>query len=330
LLANFYEVRHYSSELKGDWESVLLKATNATLMHDRAFLAYHPADKFQDCSVILYKDNIPIAVFPGHREEDLVYSHNGLSYGGLIHTPCSFNQKLEYYKFMMKHYDSLGINSLHIKETPSIYDANHDESTAYIMHLAQAEIIQMELSLAIKLPLRVTNKGRKANIKQANLAKLEIIESNDPSAFWEELLLPNLENRYNKKPTHSKEEMVFLMKKFTKNIRQFNVYKDNQIIAGATVYFSPNCMHTQYLASNKQGRDLHALDALIKYLCDNFAAKRQFLDFGHSNENRGLNINKSLFRWKESFGANSFIHRHFQVPVSGWHSLDKAYNFPTF
>ncbi|GEO19524.1 hypothetical protein [Cyclobacterium qasimii] len=317
----------YSSKVKEDWKRVLLKATNATLMHDRAFLAYHPTGKFQDCSVIVYKDNAPVAVFSAHREGKLVYSHKGLSFGGLIHTPCSFNQKLECYNSLLRHFDSLEVNSLQIKETPSIYDVNHDESTAYIMHLAQAEIIQMELSLAIKLPLRVTNKGRKANIKQANLAKLEIIESKDPDLFWEELLLPNLDNRYNKKPTHSKEEMVFLMKKFPQNIRQFNVYKENQVLAGATVYFTPNCLHTQYLASNKQGRDQHALDALIQYLCENFAGKRQFLDFGHSNENQGLNINRSLFKWKESFGASSIVHRHYQVPVRGWKSLDNLYNY---
>tara|TARA_R110001592_G_scaffold105385_3_gene296333 strand:+ start:104636 stop:105553 length:918 start_codon:yes stop_codon:yes gene_type:complete len=302
-------------------------ATNATLMHDRAFLDYHPSGKFQDCSVIVYKDNAPVAVFSAHRKGKLVYSHKGLSYAGLIHKPSSFNQKLNCYQYLLKYYDSLGINTLQIKETPSIYDFNPNESTAYIMHLAQGEIIQMELSLAIKLPLRVTNKGRKANIKQANLAKLEIIESKNPNIFWEELLLPNLENRYGKQPTHCKEEMAFLMGKFPQNIRQFNVYKDDQVLAGATVYLTPNCLHTQYLASNRQGREQHALDALIQYLCENFAGKRQFLDFGHSNENQGLNINRFLFKWKESFGANSIVHNHFQVPVSGWKRLEDVYNY---
>ncbi|AKP53007.1 hypothetical protein [Cyclobacterium amurskyense] len=329
MVSDNYEVKLYSPELIGDWKKVLHGATNATLMHDRDFLAYHPSGKFQDCSVILYKNSLPKAVFAAHKEGSVVYSHKGLSYGGLIHIPCSINQKLEQFKVLLKFYDSLGIESLEIKETPSIYELIKEESTAYIMHLAQAKIIQMELSLAINLPLRVTHKGRKANIKQAEFVGLQIIESCDPDLFWEELLLPNLANRYNKRPTHTKEEMGYIMKCFPNNIRQFNVYKDKNIIAGATVYLTSNCLHTQYLASNQQGRKLHALDFLIKYLSENFSDQRKLLDFGHSNENNGLSINKSLFRWKESFGAKPYVHKHFLVPTNAWHALDTVYTKPS-
>lgn len=326
MISNFsdYEVRHYFSDLEQDWKVVLNSALNATLMHERNFLAYHSPDKFEDFSVLIYRDNLPVAVFPAHREDRVVHSHKGLSYGGLIHRPCSFNQKLEMFKSLLKHYESLGIRYLQIKETPSFYGTKPDEATIYLMHLVGAKTIQMELSLAIKLPMQVRHKGRKANLKQAALANLEIKEAPGPDEFWEELLLPNLEKRYQKKPTHSKQEMVFLMERFPENIRQFNVYKENSLVAGATVFFTNNCLHTQYLASNQQGRNLHALDALVKYLCENYAGKRPFFDFGHSNENNGKTINSLLFRWKESFGGSSFAHRHFLVSVSAWHNLDKV------
>jgi hypothetical protein len=326
LVSNFfgYEVKQYFSDLKEDWKEVLQSASNATLMHERSFLAYHSPDKFEDFSVMMYRDNLPVAVFPAHREDQIVHSHKGLSYGGLIHKPCSFNQKLAMFKSLLRHFESLGIDSLQIKETPSFYNLRPDEATTYLMHLLHAKTIQMELSLAIKLPMQVRHKGRKANLKQAAFTKLEIQEANRPEEFWDELLLPNLTKRYQTKPTHSKQEMAFLMKKFPENIRQFNVYKENSLIAGATIYFSANCLHTQYLASNELGRNLHALDALVKYLCENQAGKRKYFDFGHSNENNGTTINPSLFRWKESFGASAFIHRHYLVPVGAWHKLDKV------
>ncbi|WP_460515395.1 hypothetical protein [Cyclobacterium sediminis] len=316
---------HYSPDLKKDWGRVLQKATNATLMHERDFLAYHPSGKFQDCSVILYGNGKPVAVFAAHREGKTVYSHQGLSYAGLIQVPCSFDQKIEQFKALMKYFESLGLSHLQIKATPAFYNSTQEEAMVYIMHLSNAEIIQMELSLTINLPLAVKNKGRKANIKQAGRQDLIIIESNEVKSFWEALLLPNLQNRYQTAPTHSHEEMSFLMEKFPGKIRQFNVFKDGLMVAGATVYFSKNCIHTQYLASNSQGRKLNALDALVNYLGNTFAEKYKFLDFGHSNENLGLNINKGLFRWKESFGANSFVHRHYMVPVDGWKKLNKVY-----
>ena len=89
---------HYSPDLIKDWGRVLQKATNATLMHEREFLAYHPSDKFQDCSVILYENSKPMAVFAAHKEGEMVYSHQGLSYAGLIQVPCSFDQKIEQFK----------------------------------------------------------------------------------------------------------------------------------------------------------------------------------------------------------------------------------------
>lgn len=316
---------HYSPDLKKDWGRVLQKATNATLMHERDFLAYHSPGKFQDCSVILYNNSKPVAVFAAHREGEMVYSHQGLSYAGLIQVPCSFDQKLEQFKALMKYFEGLGISHLQIKETPAFYNSIKDEAMDYIMHLTNAKSTQMELSLTINLPLEVKNKGRKANIKQASRQDLKIIESNEVKNFWETLLLPNLQNRYQTVPTHSCEEMTFLMDKFPGKIRQFNVIKDGLMVAGATVYFSKNCIHTQYLASNSKGRKLHALDALVNYLGNTFAEKYPILDFGHSNENLGLNINKDLFRWKESFGANSFVHRHYKVPVVGWRKLDRVY-----
>lgn len=318
---------HYSPDLIKDWGRVLQKATNATLMHEREFLAYHPSDKFQDCSVILYENSKPMAVFAAHKEGEMVYSHQGLSYAGLIQVPCSFDQKIEQFKALMKYFESLGLSHLQIKETPAFYNSTREEAMDYIMHLTNAKITQMELSLTINLPLAVKNKGRKANIKQASRQDLIITESNEVKSFWEALLLPNLQNRYRKLPTHSHEEMAFLMDRFPGKIRQFNVFKDGLMVAGATVYFSKNCMHTQYLASNSKGRKLHALDALVNYLATTFSEKYSFLDFGHSNENQGQKINKDLFRWKESFGANSFVHRHYKVPVEGWRKLDKIYNF---
>lgn len=255
----------------------------------------------------------------------MVYSHQGLSYAGLIQVPCSFDHKLEQFKALMKYFESLGLSHLQIKETPAFYNSIQDEAMDYIMHLTNAKTTQMELSLTINLPLEVKNKGRKANIKQASRQNLKIIESNEVKSFWDALLLPNLQNRYQTVPTHSYEEMTFLMDKFPGKIRQFNVFKEGLMVAGATVYFSKNCIHTQYLASNSKGRELHALDALVNHLANTFTGKYSFLDFGHSNENQGLSINKGLFRWKESFGAKSYIHRHYKVPVETWRNLDRVY-----
>jgi hypothetical protein len=59
------------------------KAQNATFLHHRNFMDYH-SDRFSDASVMVFKANKLIAVLPANYNEDVVYSHQGLSYGGLI------------------------------------------------------------------------------------------------------------------------------------------------------------------------------------------------------------------------------------------------------
>ncbi len=320
------QVKAYTPELAGDWQEVLQGAPNATLMHQRSFLAYH-GNRFQDASVLIYSKNRPVAVFAAHREEKEVYSHQGLSYSGLIHEPCSFDQELQLYLQLLRYYEEQGISQLQIKATPSFYGVGFQESLSYIMQLANAETSQMELSLAIPLPLKVRHKGRKATIRQASKSGLEIREEDDVGLFWDKLLLPNLQNRYQKAPTHSKDQMRYLKARHPETIRQFTVYREGTPLAGATVFLTPNCLHTQYLASNEEGRDLHALDWLIHYLCTTQAAGRKYLDFGHSNECGGKKINRQLFRWKESFGAQTFAHAHYSLAPAAWRQLDQVYDW---
>ncbi len=321
-----WKVKAFHPGLEADWIRVLQQAANATLMHQRSFLAYHEG-RFRDASLIIYKDDYPEAVFPAHREDREVFSHKGLSYAGLIHRPCSFDQELQLYQQLLRYYEGQGVERLQIKATPSFYSIESKESLPYFMHLVQAEIRQMELSLAIKLPLKVKHKGRKANIRQASQSGLEIREDDDLALFWEELLEPNLKNRYQKKPTHSREQMRYLKDHHSENIRQFMVYQRGIPLAGATVYFTPNCLHTQYLATNEAGRKQHALDFLIHYLCTSQARGREYLDFGHSNECGGKKINRDLFRWKESFGAIPFLHSHYNISTGAWRQLERVYDW---
>ena len=95
--------------------------------------------------------------------------------------------------------------------------------------------------------------------------------------------------------------MRYLKARHPENIRQFTVYREGVPLAGATVYFTPNCLHTQYLATNGEGRDLHALDWLIHYLCTRQAEGRKYLDFGHSNECGGKKIKPGAFSLEGKF-----------------------------
>ena len=320
--------RFFDEAWKKDWDAVLEGSENGTLMHSREYLSYHGAGRFNDRSLLLHHGKKPIAIFPAHQEEDRVFSHLGLGYAGMVFVKnLSFHQKLQAYQTLLETYHHSQINELVIKVTPAVYGTPAAEMHVYLLHLAGGETIKKELSLAIPLPLNLKNfsKGRKSAIKKAEGAGLSLCETDDFARFWKELLVPNLASRHGVEPVHNSGEIAYLAKKNPGKIRQFVVALNGEWLAGATIYVAPTCAHTQYLATNAQGRSLHALDFLIKGLCEDIFKEKQFLHFGHVNEQGGQKINRGLLRWKQSFGATPFIQHQIRVKTIGWQPLLHSY-----
>ena len=75
-------------------------------------------------------------------------------------------------------------------------------------------------------------------------------------------------------------------------------------------------VHTQYLASNRTGRDTRALDMLIDFVICESAAYAKVFDFGISNENNGKYLNSGLIHQKESFGARAIVYDLYSVDLT--------------
>ena len=75
----------YHSDYAEVWNDFVEHSKNGTFLLKRHFMDYH-AHRFIDCSLLVYKDKELIALFPANfvKEEHTVYSHQGLTYGGLI------------------------------------------------------------------------------------------------------------------------------------------------------------------------------------------------------------------------------------------------------
>ena len=163
---------------------------------------------------------------------------------------------------------------------------------------------------------------RKRGIKKAKDHQLIIKEDNDFEAFWNQVLIPNLENRYGKNPVHSLSEIQLLQNNFPDNIRQFNVYYNDKIVAGTTIFETKKVAHAQYISATEQKQELGSLDFLFNELLSNVFKEKPFFDFGISNENRGRNLNKGLLYWKESFGARTITHDFYCIKTNNHNLLN--------
>lgn len=318
-----YTVKKYEYSNFNEWNAFISIAKNATFLFNRDFMEYH-SDRFQDFSLMIYEENKLIAVLPANRVGETVFSHQGLTYGGLV---LPLNSKLYnvifIFKAILKYLNERGISSLKIKKIPSIYCDTLSDEIDYLVSICNG-ITSMKHAVSVinlKSNFKIS-KSRRECINRGKKLNLIIKEEDNLEAFWNTILIPNLKEKYNSKPVHSLDEIVQLKTKFPENIKHFNVYHNDNIVCGTTLFITKNVVKPQYISGTESNNLLGSIDFLYDYLINEVSKGKNYFDFGPSHENNGLNIVKNINFWKESFGAHTLVQNFYDVETSKYHLLD--------
>jgi hypothetical protein len=320
-----YTIVQYESSYFDEWNAFISKAKNATFLFHRDFMEYH-SDRFQDYSLIVLEDDIWVAILPANVGDNVIFSHQGLSYGGLVTKESTkLASTIDIFSAVLLFLDQKGIKKMHIKTIPAIYHAKPSDEIEYALFLAEGQLVRRDTLSVIDLAQKNSYaKGRKSSLKKAIQNKLVIKEENDFESFWNDILIPNLTEKHQAKPIHSLEEITLLKNRFPDNIKQFNVYHDDVIVAGATIFESASVAHCQYISKFEKNLDLSSLDFLFDFLIHKQFSEKRFFDFGSSNESQGKKLNEGLTYWKESFGASTIVHDFYEVKTANYYKLDDA------
>jgi len=323
---NTYKVLTYSEKHSETWNNFVTQSKNGTFLFHRDFMEYHH-DRFEDYSQLVFEDNELVAIFPANKVGNLIYSHQGLTYGGLVlSNSVKFPTVFNAFKALLASFQNDGFETIHLKMIPAIYHTLPSDEISYILFLLDAQLTRRDALSVIDLkqPLTVS-RDRIAGYKRALKQQLYVKEVDDFNEFWTKILEVNLQQKHQVKPVHSLEEITLLKKNFPKNIRQFNVYKDAEIVGGTTIFVTENVAHSQYISANEDKNTLGTLDFLHHYLITEVFAEKNYFDFGISNENYGKNINQGLHYWKEGFGARTIIQDFYQIKTSNLSNLDNVF-----
>ena len=307
----------YTQNDKTLWNAFNAESKNGLFMFDRDYMDYH-SDRFVDNSLMFYEGDKLLALLPLNKEGDTLYSHQGLTFGGFIVGDSMKQTKmLECFNLLLAYMQNMGIQKLVYKAIPYIYHKIPSQEDLYALFTHKAQLYRVDCSSSIALahPFSLP-KGRKSQISRAKREGVEIRQSEDFPAFVA-LLNDVLHIRHQSKAVHSAEELTLLSTRFPKNIKLFIVHQAGAILAGALLFIYPNLIHTQYLAVNDKGREIGALDLLLKTLIDTYADSKTYFDFGISTENNGTFLNKGLISQKEGFGGRTIVHQFYELLAGG-------------
>jgi lipid II:glycine glycyltransferase (peptidoglycan interpeptide bridge formation enzyme) len=241
-----------------------------------------------------------------------VVSHGGLTYAGLITTQdVRAESTLAVFETMSEHYRGQGVERIVYKAIPHVFHAYPAEEDLYALHRMGARLKRRDISSVVSLreAFRFAD-GRKRSISKARKAGIQVTGGTDLAAFH--TLVTEALRRHDTVPTHSLQELKLLQARFADRIVLHEARVDDILLAAVLVYDFGRTVHTQYMATSEEGRQLNALSLLLSELIGDVYADRVYFSFGISTEQEGRHLNGGLIMQKERFGARAVVHDFYE------------------
>lgn len=311
----------YTKDKKQDWDSFVNRSKNGTFLFLRDYMDYH-AERFTDHSLMYYDDKGKlVAAMAANESNGILYSHQGLTYGGLIlDTTTRAAEVGKIFGLTIGYLREKGFTEWHYKQIPSIYCQYPSEEDEYWLWRNNAMLTCCNISCTIRLDGNMSagmERRRKRGIRRALESGMCIKEEADIGDFWP-IMEENLRTKYNAAPVHTLEEMKMLHSRFPEHIRIYLCTdSDGKAHAGAVVYVSNRqTVHIQYAHADNHGKERGALDLLYSFLIDKYkAAGFSYFDIGTSNEQGGWFLNERLIEQKEGFGGRGITYKQWKITL---------------
>ena len=308
-----FEIRRYTPDDAPQWNAFVEQSKNGTFLFDRRYMDYH-ADRFTDASLMIYREGNLYALLPANVAGNVLYSHAGLTYGGLITgAEATAAATVALFAGLNDMLRGEGVESVVYKAVPWIYHrVPADEDLYAIFRTCEAGLLKREISSSMSADNRLRwSHGRRYGISKARNNGVVVEESDDLNGFWN-ILSANLDLRYGARPVHTADEMMLLKSRFPSRIRLYVAHREGEMLAGTVIYDTGRVVHTQYISASPEGKRLCALDAIFDKVLNHDFADAPYFDFGKSTEEGGHRLNETLIFQKEGFGGRGVCYDTYQ------------------
>ena len=300
------EVVRYTADKAAEWNDFVARSRQGTFLHDRRYMDYH-ADRFSDHSLLVYRKSRLFALLPANEVGDTLYSHQGLTYGGLLTGENAVAETVcEAFVAINDYLRHIGFRRVVYKPVPHVYHRMPAEEDLYALFVrCHASLLERHASSTIAFECRPKfTESRRSGLRKAMAAGVTVGVSTDVEAFWK-ILSDNLAVKYDAHPVHTVEEMKLLMSRFPDDIRLYMAYRDGEPLGGTILYITPQVVHTQYISASADGKRVGVLDLLFHHLLNEAPFTQPYFDFGTSAQGSTNEVNAPLIFQKQGFGARA-------------------------
>ena len=202
-----FEIKRYSKEFEKTWNLFVDISKQGTFLFNRKYMDYHE-DRFSDYSLLVFYKQKVVALLPANREGKTLWTHAGLTYGGLITsmnvTTANVCDIFTAINTFLKKND---FDRVVYKAVPWIYHRIPAEEDLYaLINICNAHITERHISSTIIMGSRLKwTESRKAGLRKARHHHIKVEESKDLETFWR-ILSQNLYDKYHAIPVHSLQE----------------------------------------------------------------------------------------------------------------------------
>ncbi|MBQ2208784.1 MAG: GNAT family N-acetyltransferase [Prevotella sp.] len=305
-----FEIKRYTSDKAAEWNQFVAQSKNGTFLFNRDYMDYH-SDRFCDYSLMCYAGGRLLAVLPAHADGDVLCTHRGLTYGGLLMSEkLTITQAMTLFREMNDLLRAEGFRQVDYKAIPWIYHRLSAEEDLYALyHECKARMVARDYSTCIFLAAHLRwERVRRRGIMRAERAGLQVEISNSYADFWR-VLTDNLGTKYGVRPVHTLDEIELLHERFPKNIVLYQAVRDDVVLGGVVLYVTQQVVHAQYSSATPEGKALGAIDLIYDRIIHHDYKDYPYFDFGRSTEYAdGSGLNETLVFQKEGFGGRALCY----------------------
>jgi hypothetical protein len=302
----------YSEDRAQAWDRFIQESSrNGTMFHERNFLEYHPRDRFRDASLFFLEDGRLVGVLPAARMAadgaERIVSHPGSSAGGLVfHRRHGTRQVQQMLESAIALYRESGAAALELRLAEPIFSAPCDGELPFCLWQMGFQMATREISSCVNLrEADWADLGRSKNpgdIRRLQKLNTRVLRLDTPELSYQ-LIEHNLDERYQKRPTHSLDELLELKRRYPGRI-DFWVVLHEELPVGTVVVFQATgrTVHDFYIAQNHELSQLQAMPLLFYSIFEHYR-ERGFEWFNLGISSRGDWIKWGILEFKERMGG---------------------------